>query len=249
MIVGLKIIYSLFLPPGIFLIALLITAGWSYRRDRSVGKKLFVVAGIFYFLTIGLLANLVVHSLESQYSPPRQPAGDVIIMFGGGATADTPNLDGQGHPSGASASRLLTVAQLYRKLHVPIIISGGQVYDSDGTEAEVAKTILLRLGIPADKIITDDASRNTSENASNCAALITSNGFRHPILVTSAYHMKRSLLQCEKAGMTVVPFPTGYLVNSVYRPDIGDFFPSGQQVDILSIGLKEYLGIAAVRWY
>ena len=249
MIVGLKIIYSLFLPPGIFLVLLLITAIWSYRRDRSVGKMLLVLAGIFYILTTGLLANLVLHSLESQYSPPPQPAGDVIIMFGGGATADTPNTDGQGHLSGSAANRLLTVAQLYQKLKIPVIISGGRVYDSDGAEADIAKTILLRLGIPADKIVTDNASRNTSENAKNCAALIFRYGFRHPILVTSAYHMRRAVLQCEKAGMAVVPYPAGYLINSAYRPDIGDFVPSGQCVDVLGIGLKEYLGIAAIRWY
>jgi len=48
-------------------------------------------------------------------------------MLGGGAFADTPNVNGKGHLSSIAANRLLTCVQLYYKLDVPIIISGGQI--------------------------------------------------------------------------------------------------------------------------
>lgn len=244
-----KFIYSaLLFPPGILIIGLLLLAWWR-RRDRRLAAVVLLSAAVLYLASIGLVSGLLVHSLESRYAPPERVEGDVIIVLGGGATLDTPNLTGRGHLYGAAANRLFTGLQLYHRLGVPIIVSGGQVFASSGVEADIARDILMSVGVPANKIIAENASLNTSGNARNTAAILAERGFKKPILVTSAFHMERSVRQFAKAGVTVVPFPTDYHRNVASGFHHTSLWPSAVAMSELVLGLTEYVGIAAVRWY
>lgn len=246
----LKFIYgTLLFPPGILIIAMLAAAYRLRRSSNKAAGSLFVFAFALYLCCSPLLSGTVMRSLESRYSPPPEVRGDVIIMLGGGATLDTPNIGGPGHLSGYAANRLLTAAQLYRKLGVPILVSGGKVFESTGLEADIAARTLLELGVPADKIIKETESLNTTQNAQFSAALLRAYGFRQPVLVTSAFHMHRAVLQFGKAGVTVVPFSTDYQTNRVNDFHAADLLPSSRAMQELVLGLKEYLGIAAAQWY
>ena len=230
-----KFLYSVFLlPPGLFIAALLLLA-WRCRRNRVLARGALVVAAVLYLGSVGLVSGPLIHSLETRYTPPAQVGGDVIVVLGSGATLDTPNLGGKGHLSGAAANRLLTGLQLYHKLGVPIIFSGGQVFATGGVEAEVARSILLSAGVPADKIIAETASLNTGENARNTAAILAQRGFARPILVTSACHMERSVLQFRKAGIDVVPFPTDYQENIARGFRFIDLWPLAAATEQLAV--------------
>jgi uncharacterized SAM-binding protein YcdF (DUF218 family) len=149
--------------------------------------------------------------------------------------------------SGSAANRLITAVELYNKLKVPIIFSGGKVYSFTGSEADIAKTILINMGIPRDKIIIDDKSLTTEENAKNTKKLLTMYSFTKPILVTSAFHMERSVIQFNKYDIKVTPFPTDYQTNVNPHFNINDLIPSSSAIDNLSISIKEYLGIIQAR--
>ncbi len=244
-----KFLYTVFLfPPGLFILALLLFAWWR-RRSRALASAALVAAAVLYLASISLVSGPLVNSLETRHTPPAEADGDVIVVLGGGATLDTPNLGGRGHLVGSSANRLLTGLQLHRKLGVPIVYSGGQVYATGGVEAEVARSILLSLGVPGDKIIAETASLNTGDNARNTAAILRQRGFSRPILVTSAYHMERSVRQFGKAGVAVLPFPTDYQDNIGRRFHYTDLWPTPAAAGQLVLALKEYLGIAAINWY
>jgi uncharacterized SAM-binding protein YcdF (DUF218 family) len=244
-----KFIYSaLLFPPGCFILGLLLFAWWRHRQRRPAGMPL-LLALCLYLASAGFVGGSVLHSLETRYTPPAQVIGDVIIVLGAGATLDTPNVDSRGHLGGSAANRLLTGVQLYHKLGVPIIFSGGQIFATDGNESEVAKNILLTLGVPAGKIIAESASLNTADNARYTAAILRQQGFKNPILVTSAYHMERSVRQFAKAGVTVVPYPTDYQGNIESRFHHTILWPTTRSMQELVTGLKEYIGIAAVTWY
>jgi uncharacterized SAM-binding protein YcdF (DUF218 family) len=250
MLYFLKFIYGVLLfPPGLFILGLLAALWRSWRRQRQLAKTVLVITLLLYLASTGLVSNAVINSLEKRYTPPAAVGGDVIIMLGGGATQDTPNISGSGHVSGYAANRLLTTVQLYRKLGVPIIVSGGKVFKTNGVEAEISRDILVSLGVPIDKIIVENASLNTTENAQFSTALVRSHGFRQPILVTSAFHMDRAVLQFTKAGLAVVPFPTDYLTNVANEFYFTDLWPTAAAMTQLVLGLKEYLGIAVARWY
>ncbi len=250
MVFFVKFIYQTFLlPPGIFIIALLLIAYFAHRKKLQLSKVLFGIAGVLYLLSIPLIGDSLIHSLEARYDPPSGISGDVIIMLGGGATLDTPNINGPGHLSGYSANRLLTCAQIYNKLDVPIIISGGQIRGVTGSDAVVGKNILIGLGIPEDKIIIENESLNTTQNARYSKEIVDKNGFRKPILVTSAFHMERAVKQFKKVDLNVTPYPADYQTNIRKRFKLNDLIPSAEALSRVNLSLKEYIGIIASRWY
>ena len=245
-----KIIYStFFLPPGIFIIALLCLTIRLFRHRRKIAAMLLVLTTLFYFSTISVVSDPIIRSLESRHPPEATVSGDVIILLGGGATMDTPNLGGQGHLSSHAANRLLTAAQLYHKYKLPIIVSGGKVLETTGTEAEITRLILLDLGIPDNKILVENQSRNTTENALLSKKIMEQHNVIRPILVTSAFHMPRSVLQFAKAGITVTPYPADYQTNVTSQLTIFDFIPSAEALKNISLSAKEYIGLAAIKWY
>ena len=250
MIYFIKFLYSTFLfPPGSIIIALLVLCFYLYRRHYSWAKVILVLTVVFYLTTIPLVGDQLIGSLEGQYQPPSDVHGDVIVMLGGGATLDTPNVNGQGHLSGFAANRLLTCAQLYHKLNLPILVSGGKVLETTGSEADIAKVILMGLGVPEDKVIVENQSLNTTENAKYTKRLIEQYHFTRPILVTSAFHMERSVLQFAKVNLSVIPYPTDYQTNlhSSFQPH--QLWPNASGLLEVSLALKEYVGILAVKWY
>ncbi|WP_312336592.1 YdcF family protein [Anaerospora hongkongensis] len=250
MLYVLKVIYNtLFIPPGIFLSLLLALAARTYRSQRKTAVFLFAFTILFYFCTISAVADPVIRSLESRYTPPAVISGDVIVLLGGGATLDTPNLTGPGHLSGYAANRLLTAAQLYHKYRLPILVSGGKVLETSGTEAELSRILLLDLNVPDEKILVENQSLNTSQNAVYSKKLLDFYGFNQPILVTSAFHMPRAVLQFQKVGSKVIPYPTDYQANVHNLISWFDFIPSSNALTNIALTTKEYLGLAAIHWY
>lgn len=207
------------------------------------------IAVFLYLSSIPFVSDRIIHTMEKKYTPPAEARGDVIIMLGGGATSDTPGVNGPGHLSGYAANRLLTCAQLYRKLEVPIIISGGSVEGVTGSDAVVGRRILIGLGVPEDKIITESESRNTTENANLTKDVLNRYSFKSPILVTSAFHMHRSVIQFEKMNIDVVPYPTDYQTNLKTHFILNDLVPNAEALSKINLTVKEYLGILVSKWY
>lgn len=245
-----KTIVSFLMPPGVFLVCM----AWLWwrlaKKKRPEAKWLGAVTVLLYALSMPYVGDRLLETLEGEYVPPAAVAGDVIIMLGGGATFGTPDIDGTGQLSGNAANRLLTAARLQRQLGVPVILSGGQVYEDTGREAVIGKRIMVGIGIADSQVLVEDTSLNTQQNAANVQKILAEKGFKRPILVTSAFHMPRSVINFEKQGVTVVPYPADYMVsqggNSFY---IGKWVPSVDALRSSYIALHEYLGILAAKVY
>ena len=215
MIYLLKFGASWVLPPGIFILFFgwIAWRVWRKHGDKRLAWSLFAAVFAFYLLCTAWLADILMGSMEGMYTPPDNVTGDVIIMLGGGAIADVPDVDGTGALCSAPANRLLTVARLQKKLNVPVLFSGGQVYADSGAEATIARRVLISLGVAPNMILVENKSVNTRQNAVYSADLIEKRGFSRPILVTSAFHMNRAVLNFRQAGVEVVPYPTDYTVS------------------------------------
>jgi uncharacterized SAM-binding protein YcdF (DUF218 family) len=111
----------------------------------------------------------------------------------------------------------------------------------------IARRQLIQLGITPAGIMMDDKSRNTVENAKNTAEILKSNGFKHPILVTSAYHMERAVMDFNRFGISVLPFPTDYLTSGHFDVSVPEMVPSADYLRKTEIALQQYLGIAALK--
>jgi uncharacterized SAM-binding protein YcdF (DUF218 family) len=250
-----KIIEAFILPPGLFIVLLLALAlALHRRRQRPLAGATVTIAAIVYALSTQSVANALIDPLESAYPQPApsQLHGDAIVMLGGGVVLDAPDGDGRGNLLGDSANRLLTTARLYRQLHVPVIISGGPPYTSPYTaggqslaEADVAKRQLIELGVPASDIYTDPRSRNTQENAAFTKPILMAHHLQRPILVTSAYHMRRAIMDFQRQDISALPYPTGYLAKHVTGAYDLPWLPSASALSLSATAWKEYIGIAA----
>ncbi len=251
MIYLLKFGASFVLPPGIFFVLFTLIAFWAWRRrERRIAGALMAVTFVFYLLSTSIVGDALLRGLESQYTPPAEPAGDVIVVLGGGATKDTPDVDGTGSLCAGPASRLLTAARLWRRLHIPLLLSGGQVYEDSGPEAWIGRRVLIGLGVPAEDILMETESLNTTQNAIYTAALLREKGFSRPILVTSAFHMPRSVLCFAKQGIEVVPYPADFQANRAAR----DFHysrlrPQSDALSASAVVLQERLRTLVTVWF
>lgn len=137
---------------------------------------------------------------------------------------------------------------MYQKYKLPIIITGGLVYDDNGIEAEISKQSLVVLGIPKEDIIVESNSRSTKENAKFVKEIIDTKGFTLPILVTSALHMPRSVYHFDSENITVTPYPTAYISSKRTHFDIGKFLPSYDSVNKTGHAMKEYVGLIVLKY-
>lgn len=216
MIYMLKFCASWVLPPGLFIILLIILT--VYLTKISTRASVFVGIGtlIFYLLCTGLVAERLMGHLEKAYSPPErieETGADVIILLGGGAIRDVKDVDGVGVLCASPASRLLTAVRLQKILNIPILLSGGQVYSDSGSEALISSRVLKSLNVPEEKILLETKSVNTTQNAIFSTEIMREKNFKRPIVVTSAFHMKRAVLNFSKQGFEVIPYPTDYTVS------------------------------------
>jgi uncharacterized SAM-binding protein YcdF (DUF218 family) len=239
-----KFIYGFLLPPGIYIILLFLLGCFMYKKNRVYARIVITLTILSYLFSAEITGELMIKSLEQRYQPPAHPYGDVIVMLGGGATTDTPDIDGPGQLSGSAANRLLTTVRIYKEVNAPIIVSGGNVYSDSGNEAQIAKRQLVSLGVPENKIIMETKSLNTTQNAEFTKRILDNDHFKNPILVTSAFHMARSVKNFTNVGVPVEPYPTDYRVNQKTQWYLNKLVPS--DLSALRITLKEYLGLMAI---
>ena len=215
MVYLLKFGASWILPPGLFIILLIVLTIYLARFNFKISLLVGFWTLIFYLMCTGFVAERAMGWLEQKYSPPIQTdlnSADIIIMLGGGAIRDAQDVDGEGTLCASPANRLLTAVRLQKNLNLPILLSGGQVYSDSGAEAIIALRILQTLEVPAEKILIETKSVNTTQNAIFSAEILREKNFHKPIIVTSAFHMRRAVLNFEQQGFEVIPFPTDFLV-------------------------------------
>jgi len=238
------------LPPGIFILAMLGLAVclWKKRNQQRAAGLLAALSLALYLLSIGAVSDRLMGSLEQTYEVPAHPEGDVIVMLGGGAIADVQDVDGVGMLAQSPSSRLLTTLRLHRLYNLPILLSGGQVFSDTGSEAEIARRVLLSLGVPDEMIYVEGRSLTTGQNARYSAEILRRNGFTHPILVTSAFHLPRAVLYFEKEGYAVTPYPADFMVSGNPQIYLIKFAPNVNALYTNTYFLQEKLRIFVTRY-
>ncbi|WP_248929480.1 YdcF family protein [Paenibacillus hamazuiensis] len=238
-----KFLLNFVLPPGLFIVLLAVSAWYVGRASRTTAKLLAALALLLYAASAPWTVEPLMRAWEQRYTPPPSVSGDVLVVLTGGAVAGTNDTDGIDSLNGSTLSRTVTTAELYKKYKLPIIVSGGQVFADTGNEGRIVKRKLLSLGVPESAILLDDTSRSTEENARNTSAILKEHRFNEPILITSAFHMERSLHHFREEGISPIPYPTEYRVSpqpSFYGNKLA---PSASSMSLLSTLLKEVLGV------
>jgi len=238
-----KIFNYIIFPPSIFII-LLLAALFLIRKHR--GKAILLITLdilLIYFLSIEPVKNLILAPLENYASPVTKETAkgaSLIVILGGGTLENSPEEGENGSLSGDSFKRALYGLYLAEQYKLPILYSGGKLFESQKkTEADIAMKLLAKYNRSGVKLMKESVSRTTYENA---AYVKEKYNPQKVILVTSAYHMKRSLYIFAKAGIECTPAPTDYKINGG-RFDVTSFLPSTHQSECIYKGLKEHVGL------
>ena len=149
--------------------------------------------------------------LEDDYPPKALsalPAADAIVLLGGAIRGDT-HMGTLGDMN-QQADRLVYAVALYRAGKAPRLLVTGGGEDGVRPEAAIMADLLQVMGVPPHALVLEDKSRTTYQNALNSAVLLNTLGARRILLVTSAFHMPRSVPLFRAQGLEVIPAPTDY---------------------------------------
>jgi uncharacterized SAM-binding protein YcdF (DUF218 family) len=205
-----KVISFLF-TPIIWIMTLLLLGIFLKNKKKA---KVFLICGMVMFYLMG--NPFLFNEICRQWEIPAvhedqflQKDLDGVIILGGLSFWDNQLKRIQ---FSKSSDRLMQGLMLYKKgIGKKLIISGGSgsLTYPDDRESVFIKDYLVKIGLKSNEILIEKESKNTRENAVFTKALLDSCGMKGTfLLVTSGYHMKRSVACFEKAGMKVIPFST-----------------------------------------
>lgn len=249
-----KLLWSFVMPLN--LCAILLCAGAvlssvGRERMRRAGKFL-IGSGIVLLLGFGVmpLGHDTLVLLEARYPPldtKRAGSVDGIILLGGAVETRIPAINGLPEIND-NADRITEFVRLAR-LHpqARLVFTGGSAEITGGggpPEADLIAPLLETLGLGGRGIVYERQSRNTYENVILSRDLVKPKAGERWILVTSAFHMPRSVAVFESAGWPVIPAP------SDFRTD-GKIIILPRRFDVLrameesGIAIKELIGFVA----
>lgn len=207
-------------------------------------------------LSLPVTSAKLIHSLERQH-PPRNlsevPSGDIIVLMAGGVnTASHPR---QHAELGACGDRILTAFRLLQaNKSERIIIAGNASTEKPGVDSEAQAThdILVELGVEPNRILKAVAGRTTRETAGFAANQSHQLEVNTMLLVTSAYHMPRTLQLFQKLAPEVIPVTSNHLITSndqqTTEQSAEQWIPSAISLSGSTLAIKEYLGMLVNRW-
>ena len=254
-----KLLPLFFYPLGLacLLVIIALIIWWKFPRFTPI-PLVFAVLILLVSSNVWF-SSWLLKSLEWQYlaNPDDLPQAEAIVILGGctkSATYPRPMVDVSEH-----GDRVFYGAKLYQLEKAPIIsASGGRIKwlggDGENSEADDISQLLTMLGVPESSIIKETKSLNTYQNAVNTRHILARLNIQRILLVTSAFHMPRSVKIFEKQNLEVIPAPTDFIVsksNSVENNNLAtnllNFLPDAQNLEHTTLAIKEYVGIAVYK--
>jgi uncharacterized SAM-binding protein YcdF (DUF218 family) len=148
-----------------------------------------------------------------------------------------------------AAERLTAVADLARRYpQARIIFSGGSaaVIFDEPPEAQFALRLFESFGIAPGRVVAEEKSRNTVENALFSKAIAQPKPGERWLLVTSAYHMPRSIGVFRKAGFPVEAYPVDWRTRGA-RDALRPFATVGDGLRRTDTAIREWVGLV-IYW-
>ena len=208
-----------------------------------------VVLVFVSFLPVG---QWLLSPLENRFSseadfPSRV---DGVIVLGSGFNSRTAQLPDRVELSDA-ADRVTTLISLGRRYpEAKLVYSDGigKLFGDRLPGAEQAKVFYRQQGFDLERIIFEDRSRNTWENALYSSTLVEPSPEETWLLVTSARHVPRAIGVFRQLDWNVIPFPVDYrTVNPRAKTQAPKFdLPNvAARLRELDLAAKEWVGLLA----
>ncbi len=247
-------VIGFFLLPSNLLCCVLLLGLWLGRTRFYRGGRKIVSLSIIILLATGLspLGNWLLLPLEGRFVPPREdkrveaPHGIIIL---GGAVDTIVTKARRTAAVNNAGERLIEAAILAKRFpEARILFSGGsgRIFYERMSEADVVRRLFSQMGIHADRLLFENKSKNTWQNAIYTREILHKDSHKKWLLVTSAYHMPRAIGCFRKAGINVIPWPVDFRtrgIRDIYRV----FNRASEGWRRVDIATREWIGLAVYR--
>lgn len=253
MFFSLSKIFWLFMQPLsilLFLCVFIVVAlycGWKVLAIISalIACSIIILCG---FTTLGAV---LLNPLEERFQRPQKLPDHMegIIVLGGYMSGEI-NAARGGVELNSAGDRVIEAMRLAKHYpHVKIIVTGGEgtYFSQSMPDAESTRQLFKMFQLADHNVIYEAKSRNTIENAQFTRDLVHPQKGQRWLLVTSAFHMPRSVGVFRKAGFDVIAWPTDYktvpeVKFRLYFQNVNESFARS------STALHEWLGLLIYWW-
>ena len=243
-----KIIWLIISPDSLLLILIIFTLVLLYLDKQKQAKILLsVVTGLLIVISFFPVGEWLLYPLETRFKTnpalPDKVAG-IIVLSGSENTLLSPQWQ-QVELGDATERDLMFLTLALRHPEARLLFTGGSgnMLEQKDKEADIAKKLFKQLGFDTTRIIFEKESRNTYENAIYSKKIIQPAKNENWILITTGWHMPRSVGIYCKAEWPVIPYPVDHQTNkdNLFRIS----FNLSNNLRMLKIAIKEWLGLFA----
>ena len=185
--------------------------------------RVFLLRLLITFAAIWLSAIAMV---DGYGQLDRARPADVIVVLGAQVRG--------GQPGPSLTRRTRHGVQLFQVGLASRFLCTGGLGTVPPTEARAACDLAQSLGVPASAIVLEEQAHSTEESALYTAAILRERGWTSAIVVTDAYHLFRTVLLFQSAGVAAFPFPA--------QATAGPMHPIEQV-------FRTHRELAALAWY
>jgi uncharacterized SAM-binding protein YcdF (DUF218 family) len=231
------------IPPAVF-IWLVLAGIWLSLKRAPMGPLIALVSSLCLYVTsMPVVGTFLIERLEQRASLNVDLSrAQAIVVLGGGVRRGGPDEKDWLDPD--SLARVTMAADAYRKLHIPVAVTGAG--RAGGTDSEAG---LMRAALDGEFSVPvtwfDDQAHTTYENALFTRRLLAPARIDTVVVVTQAWHMPRALWAFEHVGFHAVPWPAphqGFRIEG-----LGDFLPSPNGLRDSYLAFHELIGAAYYR--
>lgn len=246
---SLRAVGRLFEPSMLLPLLVLAGAGAAMLRRWSSARLLLgAAASLVIFFCVLPGATWLALPLERRFPvhPPLPTTIAGIIALGG--TERLAQSEAWRQPILRDAMPIVALTALGRQYPAAkLVFSGGLRLRRTETPSEtgIVRDFLRALGIDDSRIIYEDRSSNTYENAVFARDIVHPTADERWILVTEGISMPRAIGAFRRAGWNVIPYPAGFLTANDGSPE--GSFSLGDGLGLASIAVHEWGGLV-VYW-
>ena len=242
-----KLVWIFCQPLSLAFLLVFFTLIAGLLRWRALSIVAATASALILFVTLYTTAgNLLMQGLEQRFAKPAaDPENLQCMIVLGGAFENEVNTARHGIEFNGGADRFVEALRLAQKFpDSRILVSGGDgsmsgIYEGDAAASE---RFFPLFGIGRERLIEETQSRTTFENAVNTREFLASQGLSHCLLITSGFHMPRSVGIFRKLGIDIMPWPTDYRTDGQVRPGL-DFTQPNLNAQNMATAIREWYGL------
>ena len=200
--------------PDNLLIILVVISTFLIARKSVWGLRLLIVSSVCFVSNLLFpVADIILRPLEKRFPAPQQLPQNIegIIVLGGAERGDL-GIEWQMAQFNQAAERMMAIPVLAKKYpRATIVFTGGSgsLLHPQDVPSSATYRWFSDQGV-ADRVLWEKKSRNTYENATLTEQLLGGIPKGRWLLVTSAFHMPRSMGIFRLRGWDVIAYPVDF---------------------------------------